>query len=323
VTGRGRALQGRFMVALMFAASAAAPAFSAQDGASSHGSPEAGAPPAYVVDPSWPRLPLPDKWLIGDVGGVSIDRQGHVWIVHRPGSLRDIDVQANAETPTKCCVAAPPVIEFDAQGNVLRGWGGPELTSDWFNSEHSIFVDARDNVWIVGAGAGDGQVLKFSADGELLLRIGRKGDFVKADDPSMLGMPTDIYVDTERGEAFVSDGYRNHRLIVFDSESGAFKRQWTAFGKAVDPAYAHNPGEDGFSAQGHDPERFTTVHCVTMIGGELHVCDRANDRLQVFTPQGAFIREIHFNRGLSGKVGAMWDAVPFRATMTWSSCWTA
>ncbi len=240
-----------------------------------------------------------------------MDRSNHVWVLQRPGTLSPIDTQAGAKPPTaKCCVAAPPVIEFDTDGKVLRSWGGPAQVKDWFDSEHSIFVDGDDNVWIVGAGTHDGQLLKFTMDGKLLLRIGRKGDFVAADDPSMLGMPTDIYVDTKQREVFVSDGYRNQRVIVFDSDTGAFKRQWTAYGKNVDPAAFTSSKDPDFAAQGHDPEHFTTVHCVTMVGGELYVCDRANDRIQVFKPDGEYLREIYFNRGQAGTVGSVWDVAP-------------
>jgi DNA-binding beta-propeller fold protein YncE len=266
-------------------------------------------PAAYGVDTGWPQA-LPNKWLLGDVSGVSVDRHDHIWVLNRPGSLRPTETQAGNNPPTaKCCVAPPPVLEFDTAGKLLRSWGGAQIEG-WFDSEHGIFVDDEDHVWILGAGGHDGQLIKFTAEGKPLLRIGRKGDYVAPDDPTMLGAPTDIYVDTKRREVFVSDGYRNHRVIVFDAQTGAFKRQWTAFGKPVDPAYATARENPAYSQQGHDPAHFTTVHCVTMIGDELHVCDRANDRIQVFTPAGAYLREIHFNRGMAGAIGATWDAAP-------------
>lgn len=266
--------------------------------------------PAFHVDTSWPG-PLPDKWLLGDVGGASVDSDDHIWVLHRPRTIRPVDVLAGASPPgAKCCVAAPSVIEFDTSGRVLRSWTTPQQSPDWFESEHGIFVDGDRNVWIVGAGAHDGQLLKFTMDGKLLLRIGRKGSLAAANDPTMLGLPTDIYVDTRRREVFVSDGYRNHRLIVFDADSGAFRRQWTAFGKPVDPAYFSNPGTPEMSQQGHIPDKFTTVHCVTMIGAELYVCDRANDRIQVFTPEGKYLRQISFNEGVAGQIGSAWDAAP-------------
>jgi DNA-binding beta-propeller fold protein YncE len=265
---------------------------------------------SYHVDTGWPA-PLPDKWLLGDVGGVSVDRHDHIWVLNRPRTLRPVDIQAGANPPTaKCCVAAPPVIEFDGAGKVLRSWGGPKQVPDWFDSEHGIFVDADDHVWILGAGPHDGQLLKFDMDGRLLLRIGRKGTLAAPNDPTMLGLPTDIYVDTARREVYVSDGYRNHRVIVFDSESGTFKRQWTAFGRPVDPTYSSDPGTPEISQQGHIPDKFTTVHCVTMIAGEIYVCDRANDRVQVFTPDGRYLRQISFNANMAGSIGAAWDAAP-------------
>ncbi|MBT2186542.1 hypothetical protein [Sphingobium nicotianae] len=264
---------------------------------------------SYRVDPNWPRLP--DGWLIGDVGGVSVDRHDHIWVFHRPGTLLAFDAHADAiPAGMKCCVAAPPVLEFDAAGNLLRAWGGAKQVSNWFDSEHGIFVDDEDHVWLVGAGDHDGQLLKLSADGKLLLRIGRKGEFVAADDPTMLGKPTDVYVDTKRREAFVSDGYRNHRVIVFDADTGAFKRQWTVFGKKVDPAYFTARDQDSARAQDGPVDQFTTVHCVTMIGDEVYVCDRTNDRIQVFKPDGTYVRELFYNHHMAGAGGGTWDAAP-------------
>jgi len=222
-----------------------------------------------------------------------------------------VDVQADANPPTaKCCVAAPSVLQFDADGKLLRSWGGPDHVADWFDSEHAIFVDEEDHVWLLGAGGRDGQVLKFTMDGELLLRIGRKGEFGAADDPTMLGMPTDMVVDTQRREVFVSDGYRNHRVIVFDSDTGAFKRQWTVYGRTVDPAYFSGPEQIGSAGPRHEPDIFTTVHCVTKIGEEIFVCDRTNDRIQVFAPDGKYLRELFYNRGEAGGAGSTWDAAP-------------
>ncbi len=265
----------------------------------------------YRVDPDWPQLPLPHKWLVGDVAGVNIDRHGNIWIINRPEGLRPVDVQAGGNPPTaKCCVAAPPVIEFTPDGKVLRSWGGPAQVPDWFNSEHAIYPDDDDNIWIVGAGKGDGQLMKFSMDGELLLRVGRKGAVAKGDDTTTLNLPTDIYVDTKRQEVYVSDGYGNHRVIVFDSVTGAFKRQWTAFGKTVDPDYLSGPEEIGSRGLEDEHEIFTTVHCVTMIEDEVHVCDRTNKRIQVFKPDGSFVREIWFNKDLAGGAGSTWDAAP-------------
>lgn len=266
--------------------------------------------PAYQVDISWPQR-LPGKWLIGDVASVSVDRHNHVWIIHRPAGLAAADILASNTPPTaKCCIPAPSVLEFDTEGKLLRSWGGADHVPDWFDSEHGIFVDNEDNVWLLGAGAHDGQLMKFTADGKLLLRIGRKGEFPAADDTTMLGMPSDMYVDTDRQEVFVSDGYRNHRVIVFDSNTGAFKRQWTAFGKKVDPAYFSGGEETGSNGLRNELELFTTVHCITMIGGEVHVCDRTNSRIQVFSPDGTYLREIFFNRELGGGGGTTWGASP-------------
>ncbi len=274
--------------------------------------------PAYEVDTDWPQQPLPNQWLIGDVGNVSVDRNNHIWVIHRPGTLGDWDIGASQDPPTtKCCIAAPPVLEFDTEGNLLRAWGGLDQVEDWFTSEHGIFVDDEDNVWVLGAGAGDGQLLKFTMDGELLLRIGRKGEFAAPDDPAMLGMPTDIYTDTQRREVFVADGYRNHRVIVFDSETGEFKRQWTVYGREVDPQFASASDAIGSRGARHELEIFTTVHCITKIGEEIFVCDRTNDRIQVFTPEGEYLREVFFNREIAGTAGSTWDAAPLPGHPDW------
>lgn len=293
----------RLFVAACLAAALAPAALHAQ------GAPVTSGQPQYKVDQSWPQT-LPNNWLIGDVGGVNVDRHDHVWVVQRPASLSVAEVQAGLSPPTaKCCVAAPPVLEFDTDGKLLRSWGGKTF-ENWFDSEHAIFADADDHIWVLGAGGKDGQVLKFTPDGKLLLRIGRKDIFAAADDPSILGRPTDLHVDTKRHELFVSDGYRNKRMIVFDSESGAYKRQWTAYGKTVDPAWFSAPDAIG-SRGSRDLTQFSTVHCVTMIGDELFVCDRTNDRIQVFKPDGAYLREIFYNREMAGASGSAWDVAPF------------
>jgi DNA-binding beta-propeller fold protein YncE len=264
--------------------------------------------PAYKVDTSWPQK-LPNNWAIGDVAGVSVDKHNNIWIFQRPGTLSADDTLAGKSPPTaKCCVAAPPVLEFDTDGKLLRSWGGPSQVENWFESEHSVFVDDEDNVWLLGAGMHDGQVLKFTADGKLLLRIGKKGDFIAPNDTSMLARPTDMVVDTKKKELFVSDGYRNKRVIVFDSVTGKFKRQWTAFGKPVDAKY------EGYMRVGDRPanplERFTVVHCVTKIGDEVFVCDRTNSRVQVFTPAGKFLREFFVSADMPGNIGTVWDLSP-------------
>ncbi|MGD0907796.1 MAG: hypothetical protein ABSA96_09460 [Candidatus Acidiferrales bacterium] len=250
--------------------------------------------PKFAVDASWPQ-PLPNKWAIGQVSGIALGAQDHVWILHRPSTL-DKDELFAAKTPpgAECCVAAPPVIEFDATGKVVRAWGGPGEGYDWPLFEHGLFVDYKGNVWIGGnAGKGWGRILKFTADGKFLLSIGKPlGPDEKPSNNSTVNMgnqPADMYVDPKTDDLYVADGDGgDRRLIVFDAETGAFRRIWGAYGEkpAEGPAAKYDsnvPPSRSFSAG---------VHCVRMANdGLVYVCDRNADRVQIFHPDGTFVKE--------------------------------
>jgi len=155
-----------FLLALACAASQAQaqqpPA--ARDAARQHEHAPPILPPQFQVDPFWPK-PLPNNWIIGQVAGVAVDRRDHIWIVHRPRSLAERQVLAGRNPPpVTCCVAAPPVLVFDMSGNLIRHWGGPGQGYEWPENEHGIYVDANDNVWLVGNGPRDHQILKFTLD---------------------------------------------------------------------------------------------------------------------------------------------------------------
>ena len=251
------------------------------------------------VDPLWPK-PLPNNWILGQVSGVAVDTRGHVWIVQRPGSLSERELGAQQTPPiSKCCRAAPPVLVFDQAGNLVRSWGGPQAASaagaryEWPQSEHGIFVDGDDRVWVAGNGDKDSQILKFTLDGAFLLQVGRSGQSKGSNDTANLGSPADLYVDGPAREVYVADGYRNRRVIVFDSETGAYKRHWGAYGKT--PSDAATPPYDPAappSAQFGRP-----VHCVRPAAdGLVYVCDRLNDRLQIFRKDGTFVSETFFER---------------------------
>src|SRR5436853_6213801 len=132
--------------------------------------------PRFEVDPMWPK-PLPNHWLLGMTIGVSVDDQDHVWIIHRgSATLANTEKALELTPPTgDCCAGAPPVLEFDQAGNLLRHWGGPGPGYEWPDSNHGIFIDYKGNVWIGGNGAPDSQVLKFTKDGKFLLQVGKKG----------------------------------------------------------------------------------------------------------------------------------------------------
>jgi hypothetical protein len=206
--------------------------------------------PRFEVDPMWPK-PLPNHWILGQTIGVSVDAQDHVWIIHRAGSLEAGEQHATTNPPTaKCCAPAPPVLEFDPAGNLVNSWGGKGQGYDWPDSNHGITVDYKGNVWIGGNGRGGGQlatanegqvggvqpfndnmVLKFTKAGKFLMQIGKPGKSKGSNDTENLRLPAKTYVDPKTDELFVADGYGNHRVIVFDAETGKYKRHWGAYGK--------------------------------------------------------------------------------------------
>jgi hypothetical protein len=257
--------------------------------------------PTYHVDVDWPKLPLPDKWALGELGGLFVDGHDNVWIIQRPGTLLPFEKAAALDPPTAgCCVPAPPVIEFDPKGNVVRSWGGPGKGYDWPQIEHGITVDYKGNVWIGGSATRpgkdgeppDGMLLKFSPDGKLLLQIGHAGATKGSLDQTQLAGVADVAVDPQTNEAFVADGYGNHRIIVFDADTGAYKRMWGAYGKAPtdEPAGAYDPAAPL-------ARQFRNVHCVKLSrDGLVYVCDRDNDRMQVFKRDGTFVAEYPFGR---------------------------
>lgn len=243
--------------------------------------------PQFEVDPFWPK-PLPNNWIIGSIAGIHVDSQDHVWINHRPGSLTEREAGASADARVECCVAAPEIIEFDPEGNVVQAWRGPGAGHDWSGNEHGIFVDYNGDVWVGGNGAEDGIVLKFARNGEFLLQIGHQGPGVDSQDTSRVAGASAMYVDPQSNELYVADGYRNHRVAVYDASTGEFKRMWGAYG---------NPPTDEempeFDPSAPPPRQFSNpVHCINITrDGEVFVCDRAHNRLQVFEKDGTFLRE--------------------------------
>ncbi len=249
-------------------------------------------PPRMRVDPFWPK-PLPHNWILGEVSGVAVDAADNVWIIQRPVSVLHHQQRA-----------APPVIQFDPSGNVSRAWGGAGAGYDWFQSEHGIHIDPNGFVWLGGNGANDGQILKFTRDGRFVLQIGHPAHGAASNDVTRLGRPADIAVDPEANEVYVADGYGNHRIIVFDADTGAYKRHWGAYGG--------RPSDDA-APRRHDPaapppRQFgTPVHCVKLAkDGLVYVCDRRNDRVQVFRKDGGFVAEWLIAPETLG-MGSVWD----------------
>jgi DNA-binding beta-propeller fold protein YncE len=276
----------------------------------------------FKVDHKWPK-PLPNKWLFGQVAGIAVDRNDHIWIIQRPLSLT-VDEAGAAQTPPRsdCCVPAPSVMKFDREGNLLLAWGGPAdpgfLTDrctpargcEWPTNEHGIFVDHNDNVWIAGNGEGNHQVLKFSSDGTFLLQIGKAGTTGGSNATSgglggtpLLGQPADVEVDPTNNEAYIADGYQNKRVLVVDGNTGKYLRHWGAYGNTP------NDADPGPYDPGQAPARQfrNPVHCVRITNDDLvYVCDRVNNRIQVFQKDGSFVKEIFVARDTLGN-GSTWD----------------
>ena len=269
--------------------------------------------PRFEVDPFWPR-PLPNNWLLGSTIGVGVDAQDHVWIVHRGAATlnarTEMSAATNPKTAEECCVPAPPVLEFDAAGNLVGHWGGPGEGYEWPQSNHGITVDHKGNVWIGGNGRGDdrstfadGQILKFTRNGKFLLQVGHASKSTGSNDMENFGGPAKIFVDPRANEVYVADGYGNRRVVVIDADTGKFKRYWGAYGNKPDDT---NPGPYNPSAPPAKQFR-TPVHCAELSNdGLVYVCDRPNDRIQVFKPDGTFVKEVFIAPKTLGD-GSVWD----------------
>ena len=265
-------------------------------------------PPGFAVDPFWPKA-LPNNWIFGQVAGIAVDKRDHIWIVHRPASLQERQVLAGrTPQPTICCVAAPPVLVFDQAGNLLRSWGGPGQGYEWPQSEHGIYVDDEDNVWLAGNGPRDNQLLKFTLDGRFLMQIGRSGASQGSNDTQNLNRPADTEVDVRTREVFVADGYGNRRVVVYNMDTGAYLRHWGAYGERPhdNPLPAYDPAQPPSRSFG------SPVHCVRLTrDGLVYVCDRVNNRVQVFRRDGTFVSEFFVARETRLN-GAIADIVPSR-----------
>jgi len=275
--------------------------------------------PHYVNDPSWPR-PLPVHRVMGQIGGLAVDRHDRIWVLQRAPAY-SVDEQG-VKHDLAPAERMPALMAFDGQGNIVRSWGGQGYVPDWPKSEHGLWVDAGGNVWIGGNAPGDRQLLKFTADGRQLLEIGHPSDAPRNNaDTTLLGEPSGIEVDDTKHEVYVSDGYLNNRIVVYDSDTGKFKRGWGAYGIPLGEV-ANPPEPTGAAAStlGHylregpdyvpgeaaEKQFRTPVHCVHLSAdGYVYVCDRRNDRIQVFTRQGKFLKEFLVHRETRDN-GSVW-----------------
>ena len=256
--------------------------------------------PVFEVDTAWPKL-LPNDWAFGQFSGVAVDSRDHVWVLQRPHTLADDEKFLTTDPPTAdCCRPGPPVMEFDQEGLLVQAWGGPGAGYDWPDSEHGIHVDATDNVWIAGNGPNDTYILKFTRTGTFVLQIGQKGTTTGSNDTANLNRPSKIQVDPRTDEVFVADGYGNRRIVVFDANTGAYKRHWGAYGNRPDDQ-APRP----IVSEGPGPAQFNLLHGLKVArDGMVYVADRVNNRIQAFRPDGTFVREGFIDRRTLGSGSA-------------------
>lgn len=260
--------------------------------------------PIFEVDPLWP-MPLPNNWLLGSAIGVGVDSRDHVFVIHRRESLNErTEAGAAADPPTgECCIAAPNILEFDPDGNLVNSWGGPGAGYDWPSSNHGLSIDHMDNIWIGGNGQGDSHILKFSRDGRFLLQVGEAGQDVNSRSTESFGRVAKIAFDAQQNEAYVADGYGNKRVAVIDMNTGAIKRFWGAYGNLPEDVNLGPYDPDAPPAQ----QFRNPVHCAEPTNdGLVYVCDRPNNRIQVFRRNGEFVKEAFIAPRTLGD-GAVWD----------------
>jgi DNA-binding beta-propeller fold protein YncE len=262
--------------------------------------------PRFEVDPFWPK-PLPNHWVLGNGVGVAVDPRDHVFIVHRgAASLNErteIGLATSPPTAEHCCLPAPPILEFDPAGNLVGHWGGPGPGYEWPASNHGITADDKGNVWIGGNAAKDAHVVKFTRDGKFLMQFGRQGKNTGSHDTENFGQVAKIFVDPKANEAYVADGYGNRRVVVIDADSGKFKRYWGAYGNKPDDTDLGKYDPDAPPAK----QFRTPVHCAELSNdGLVYVCDRPNDRIQVFQKDGRFVKETFIAKRTLGD-GSVWD----------------
>ena len=263
--------------------------------------------PRFEVDPTFPQA-LPNGMYQGQSIGLWVDKTNdHVWIVHRPDVLDAYEGAAQQNPPTgECCKEAPPILEFDPSGKLLRSWGGKDGPGyQWPDSNHGLNIDNKGNVWIGGNGGQDGHVLKFTQDGKFVMQVGKKGVTQDSMAKDHFFQVAETFFHAPANEVYVSDGYGNRRVAVIDADTGVVKRFWGAYGRPPDDAGSRAQG-------GYDPtvtyQHFRgPVHCAKVsVDGLVYVCDRTSNRIQVFKTDGTFVREVYTQRDSRGD-GTTWD----------------
>jgi DNA-binding beta-propeller fold protein YncE len=265
--------------------------------------------PTFEVDALWPQ-PLEYPAILGPVSGVTVAPDGNILVVTRQDGFSSIN-EINSVTGTgTCCTPTQAVLEFTPDGALVQQWGGPDMGYPWPVRPHGIAIDPDGNIWIGGgvappAGGGRGgrggrggnagpppqpeydtHILKFSRSGQHLMTIGAVGGTPSSTSMNSFGGVADFAFDADENEVYVADGYANHRVAVLDISTGEMKRSWGAYG---------NTPEDGamqaYSPGGTPSQQFATVSCVYIVDDLVYVCDRENDRIQVFEKDGTFVVE--------------------------------
>ncbi|MEQ1897815.1 MAG: hypothetical protein ABL971_10575 [Vicinamibacterales bacterium] len=256
--------------------------------------------PVFGFDPSWPKRPLPNQWIMGNVAGIASDEQDHIWVIQRPlsGSLGDEYAQLDPPA-SECCRMPPSIIEFDATGGVVQAFGGPDSKNpkgkrhaegyEW-PREHGLFVDHKGHVWTGSDEEGSSTITKLTHDGALIRQKGQFGKGHSNADTENFGQPAGLFVHAKDNEVYVADGYHNRRVIVMDADTLSFKRMWGAYGNTpmdIPKGQYHYDPDAPPSQQFSNP-----VHCVKITRDDLvYVCDRVNNRIQVFRKDGTFVKE--------------------------------
>jgi DNA-binding beta-propeller fold protein YncE len=248
--------------------------------------------PQFEVDAAWPKVP--EKWRVGDASSIAIDAQDNVWVLHRPRTLK----------PDQAAMAAPAIIVFDSAGNFIKAWGGEGSGHEWPQREHGIHIDYKGYVWLGGNNCptnnlplkpvADDQMLKFTQDGKFVMQIGRSNQSKGNADTNNVHRPADAWVHPKTNEVFVADGYGNRRVAVFDADTGKFKRMWGAFAnKPTDDDSCEVRSRKEFP-DGPGPDQFNIVHALRVSNdGMVYVADRENRRVQAFTLDGKFVKQVY------------------------------
>ncbi len=282
--------------------------------------------PRYKVDASWPKE-LPNNWILWNNTGLVVDKADHIWVLNRPRQTAAGESGAAFNPPTsECCIPAPSLVQFDSQGNLLKSWGGPGYLPDWPILEHGLFIDKDGNFWLGGNFQGgnlngltapipkpkelmaDRQVLKLSPDGKLLLEIGHPSNApTNNQDTSILGAPSEFVVDEAAHEVYIADGYQNRRVVVYDSNTGAFKRGWGAYG--IPLSEIDNGRLPPYDPTKPDKQFRGVMSSIDLSSdGLLYVGDRGGDRIQIFTKDGKFVKEYPIHPKTLGQ-GSVWSTM--------------